>query len=183
MSKLGVLVVLSTATGLVVSCGGDADSESAPAAEASTPGAAAGSGGAVARADFVLCPAIEGIAEELAQTAGFRMDVDRGVQELVGECFIRGEEAEFVSVALAPAFMSSVSMQAAGYEGNQAAVPALGADAVLIQDPLQPHVIFPLLGQIIDVGVEGYGATTPSTASVMAVATAVRDALRAANGG
>ncbi len=181
-SKLGLVVGLSAATGLLVSCGGDAaDSESASVETASatrSPG-----GREVARADFVLCPAIESIAADLAGIVGFQLDEDRGVQAMVGECFVRGEESEFVSVALAPAIMSSVGMQASGYEGSQAAVPAFGEDAVMIRDPVQPHLIFELLGQIIDVGVEGPAGTTPDTGTVIRVATAARDALLAANGG
>lgn len=164
-------------TGVLPACGGDAgDTETASAAR--SPGASE-----VARADFVLCPAIERIAEELADRAGFQLDVERGVQALAGECFVRGEESEFVSVALAPAIMSSVAMQASGYEGDQAAVPAFGEDAVMVRNPVQPHVIFELLGQIIDIGVEGSPGMTPETGTVVSAATAVRDALLAANGG
>ncbi len=180
--KLWLLVGVGAAMALSVSCGGDtADSESGSAETAS---ATRSSGGRdVARADFVLCPSIESIAADLAGIVGFQLDEDRGVQAMVGECFVRGEESEFVSVALAPAIMSSVAMQASGYEGNQAAVPAFGEEAVMIRDPVQPHLIFELLGQIIDVGVEGPAGTTPDIGTLIRVATAVRDALLAANGG
>jgi hypothetical protein len=75
-------------------------------------------------------------------------------------------------------------MQAEGYEGPSTPAPEFGENAVLVNAQLQqPHVIFELLGQIIDVGVEHSGTGAPDRATVITVAEMVRDALRGENSG
>lgn len=186
-TRTPALVLVAMGSVPLLACGGEGDgggpppAADAPAAEAPAasqpPAGGEAGGGDIARGDFVLCPAIEPIGEELATIAGFRMDPARGVEAVANECFVRGDG--FVSVALAPAFAPSVAMHASGYDGVQTPVPDLGSDALVIDAP-QPHVVFRLRGQIIDVGVEGGSA---STASAIALANRVREALLAANGG
>jgi len=172
---------------LVLACGGPDGSDppgggatpgsGAPATAAQPAAAASTADDRIARADFVLCPAIEPIGEELAAMAGFRMDPERGVEVVAGECFVRGDG--FLRVALAPAIMQSVAMQASGYDGAQSPLPQLGPQAVLIDAP-QPHVVFELRGQIVDVGVEAPGA---GRETVVELAERVREALTNANAG
>lgn len=174
---------------VLASCGGAGDQGSAAAeADGSTavpaamPAAApASSGGSIARADFVMCPALEPVAADLAGIVGFPMDRERGVEAMAGECFVRSEEAGFLSAALAPAFVRSIDMQAEGYEGHAEPAPGLGDGALIVHDALQPHVIFQLRGNIIDVGAESDGTEAPDDGTMLRLATAVRDALAAAN--
>jgi len=182
-------LTLLVAACLFASCGragGDASASAEAGGSSAAPGSApatASSGESIARADFVMCPALEPVASQLAGIVGFPMDEERGVEALAGECFVRSEEAGFLSAALAPAFVRSIDMQAQGYEGHTEPAPSLGDGAVIVHDALQPHVIFPLRDNIIDVGAESDGTEAPDDATMLRLATAVRDALAAANGG
>jgi hypothetical protein len=176
------LLAIALAATLVISCGGARERDEARTTDESQPTAQGSGGGSVARADFVLCPAIEGIADDLASIIGFKRDMDRPVKSMTGECFVRGRPVGFVSVALAPAVIQSVAMQASGYEAQATPASDLGEGAVLIQDRMQPHVIFTMLGQVIDVGAE-LEQGTPNTAAMIEAAKRVREALATANGG
>ena len=183
-------IALLTMAGLLASCGGASDDAATArttdgaAPPASAPVAAPGSAdGTIARADFVMCPALEPIAADLAAIVGFAMDRERGLERLAGECFVRSEDSGFVSAAVAPAFVRSTAMQAEGYEGRAEPATGPGDGALIVRDALQPHVIFELRGNIIDVGAEADGTGAPDDATMLRLATAVRDALLAANGG
>lgn len=183
-------LTLLVAAFFLASCGGAGDqgSASAEADGSATPARAPAaappsSGGSIDRADFVMCPALEPVAPDLAGIIGFPMDEARGVEAMAGECTIHSEEYGFVSAQLAPAFVRSIDMQAEGYEGHTEPAPGLGDGALIVHDAMQPHVIFPLRGNIIDVGAESDGTEAPDDGTMLRLATAVRDALAAANGG
>lgn len=177
-NSLRYLLLIAVATPLVTGCGGGTEDAGATArAESDAPPARQ-----EASADFVLCPAFETVAGDVAAALGFELDAERGVQATPRECFVRGTEAEFVSIALAPAIIQSVTMQASGYEGSVAAAPELGATAVYIDAPLQPHVIFELDGRVLDLGAE-LSMSAPDRERMIEAALLTRDALVAANGG
>jgi hypothetical protein len=181
LERLRPLIGIAISVVYLSSCGGGDRSEAAPGGEGAAASQAAEEG-TVAREDFVLCPAIEGIADSLASLVGFSMDAERGVQQMVNECFIRGEDAAFVGIQLAPAIVPSVDMQASGYDAESTPAPDLGREAVFIGDQLQPHVIFRLMGHIIDVGIE-QSMGSPDEATMIEAGKLIRDALSAANGG
>lgn len=177
-------LAVAAMTALLASCGGGADADASGDAggEDAASAPATPAGGEVARRDFVLCPAIEGIAEDLAALADFQIDATRGVEAMAGECHVRGQDAAFVQVILAPAIVPSVAMQASGYDTPAVAAPELGEQAVVVEDPVQPRAIFRVRGQIIDVGIENSGHP-PDAATIRQAGSMVRDALEKANGG
>jgi len=152
---LRLFVRIIPALAFLSSCGGGGEQ-----GDTGTPGGGAAgavartAGGTVARADFVLCPPIEAIADSLASIVGFTRDPDRAVQGIAGQCFVRGESGGFIGIELAPAAVPSIAMQAEGYDSESRPAPDLGSEAAIIADGLQPHVIFRVRGQIIDVGAE-----------------------------
>jgi hypothetical protein len=178
-------LVVAAAPLLLIGCGSGTDDAATDTAGESTAPATrtpAAPAQQTTTSEFVLCPAFETVAADLAELLGFELDADRGVQSSPRECFVRGTQAEFVSLALAPAFIQSVTMQASGYEGSASAAPELGATALWIDAPLQPHVIFELDDRILDLGVE-LSMDAPDRTRVIEAAALTRDALIAANGG
>lgn len=174
---LASMVVL---VALVQSCAGEQSASDDEPQIAQNPASA---GDVVARGDYVLCPAIEGIADDLAARVGFQRDPERSIAGIGAECFVRAMDFGWIRVAIPPAMIRTIGMQAEGYESPSSPAPELGENAVFVNAQLQPHVIFELLGQIIDVGVEHAGTGAPDRATVIAVAEMVRDALRGANSG
>lgn len=155
-----------------------ADAAAAPAPSGS-PGAGSGE---ISRSDFVLCPAIEPIAGDLTSLAGFELDASREIEAGAGECRLRGDGGAFVVVALALAAVPSLGEYVSGFRGTARPASGLGEGAVVIPDPAQPHAVFPLRGQIVDVGMENF-SDPPDDAAVLEAARRVREALSDANGG
>jgi hypothetical protein len=181
VGRFGIGIGISLVAVLLPSCGGGGGTgEDAPPVEAA--GSQPEGRGTVARADFVLCPAVEKIADDLASLAGFTRDTDQQIQGPGSECVVRGEQNGRITIAMPPAIIQSIAMHAGGYDAEPSPVPELGPDAVYLAVRTQPHVVFPLLGHIIDVGAEG-AIDPPDQATMVALAKLVRDTLLAANGG
>lgn len=165
------------------SCGGgdagaDAGTDAPPASESEAPASETPSGD-FDRESFVLCPALEPHREELASILGFEQDAERDLAGLGSECILRGTDHGFVSVALPPAVIRSVSMHVDGFDAETSPAPELGPEAVFVDATLQPHVVFMLGPLIIDVGAES--RETPSRETMIELATRVREILAEAN--
>lgn len=182
--SLAMLLLLGGS--VVASCGGEQvqetdAAEAVAAPEAAMPEQPPAQGGTAGynRESFVLCPVIEEHKNELASIVGFTADSDRSVETFRFECNIHGESGSLVKVQLAPAFTSSIAMHASGYEDPSSAAPELGNDALYVDAPMQPHVIFHMGDLIIDVGAEALDA--PNRATMIELAERVRDLLTEAN--
>lgn len=179
------MMVLSLALFLSACGGGEDSSTTVSTAEKSNAGAVASisntrnKDSVYDRASFVLCDALEPHREELAAIAGFEQDPDRSLSMSRSECVVRGLGGDFLRVKLQPAMVPSAEAVATmSYDGEASPAPELGAEAWYVDD-YQPHVIFPVGGLILDVASEN--ATAPDRATMIELATRVRELLRNAN--
>lgn len=186
-----VAMVLTAALAAASACSPEGTGDRAGSAAAAEGAAAdrSGASGTAASGEapeasgnaFVLCPAVEEIADDLASLAGFELDRSRSIAAGARECFVRGDGGAFVMVALAPDAVPSVAEHASGYPGRATPAPELGESAVAVEDATQPHVVFELDGHIVDVGIENFDdpADRPR---VIEAGRMVRQALGRANG-
>lgn len=168
---------------VLISCGGgDSAEESAALGErdtAASEASPAGESGGFDRESFVLCPALEGHREEIASIVGFEPDPERALSAITGECIVHAEEIGFARVSLAPAIVPSIAMYAEGFDAEAKPAPELGSNAVFIDAPMQPHVVFSMGSLIIDVDAENI--EKPSRETMIELATRVREILMQAN--
>jgi hypothetical protein len=170
------------ALALVLACRGPEGTDgrtAEPDRSGATSEQASSRAGAYDRASFVLCPALEDHRAELAAIVGFEHDPAGSIAGVGSECIIRGTRFGVVRVSLAPAVIRSIAMQVSSYEADAVPAPELGEQAMLVDVSLQPHVVFPLGGLIVDVDAEN--VETPDHATMIALALRVRELLAAAN--
>lgn len=92
------------------------------------------------------------------------------------ECRFNLGRVGFLKVERAPAIMPSVAAWASSYDAASSPAPEVGSEAVYIEDPLQPHVVFAYGGRIWDVGGE-YGEGSPPRDALVETALLVRKLL------
>lgn len=180
--KMIMTCVAAASVGLAA-CGGgsgEAGTSATDVAPAGGADAAATTSEGFTRATFVLCEAIEPHREELASIVGFTQDADRDLGIMRSECVIHGDEGgTFARVSLLPALMSSVAQAVQRYEGEAVAVTEVTPDAMFVDVPGQPHVIFSMGPLLIDVDAEN--VEVPSRTTMVDLARRVHAILTDAN--
>ncbi|MEM1332105.1 MAG: hypothetical protein AAGG08_01495 [Actinomycetota bacterium] len=160
----------------VTACGGDDESDTAPAAGADESGSAddaagsqnaaggdgegdgdGGDGGAAASRPTrdELCAVIDAAADELAIIAGITEIEERTGTVLGSDCAVESTSVGYVSLSLLPAITQGLDDAAASFDGT--AVPSTGlTDGILIEDPtgLTQIAVFDLDGVLYQVQVE-----------------------------
>lgn len=180
------ILFMVIATIYLSSCGDRSDAQRAPASLSSAakpPGEAANGVSRNSRQFFILCPALENHRDELASLVGFKQDPKKALSMSASsrECVVRGADGSFIGVSMPPAFIKSVEQHATqSYDGTASPAPEVGNDAMFVDRISQPHLIFTVGPTMIDVYAE-HDATPPKRATMVTLATRVRDILVDAN--
>lgn len=139
----------------------DAAPEASSRETAAVSGRESSSPAAAAVCDLVL-PA----QSELLAAFGSSDPVQEAGGIVSSECRFNLGRAGFLKVERAPAATPSVAAWASSHDAQSSPAPEVGRDAVFVDDPLQPHVVFAYGDRVWDVGGEYDEGTPPRDALI-----------------